>query len=264
MKRIVLASVALFLAAFAIPLLTAGRADPAPVQEEEFPQPAEPVFGEESEDDNEKALPDEEETVAILHQDEVLTLPLSEYLYGALSAEMPALYPEEALKAQAVAIRTLVEYAGKHPYHKEAILCSDPKCCLAFTPLEEYRASWGEEYEIYAALVRDAVDGTEGEIVTYQGEPIEAVFFSASPGRTRSAAEAWGTDVPYLQSVESPFDDEFPGGAHGHGVGMSQFGARQLALDGFDHREILRWYYTGVEVVGGAVPVAPPALVSIQ
>ncbi|MDR1669414.1 MAG: SpoIID/LytB domain-containing protein [Oscillospiraceae bacterium] len=260
MKRALIVSFALFLAAFAIPLLTAGQqpaagdtnpspaeqTSPAPSPPPEAPTPA----AEETPLSGNTEPPITDTVIPILHDGGIRQIPLRDYLYGALTAEMPPLYPEEALKAQAVAIRTLVCYASEHPYHGEAWLCSDPECCLAYAPLEDNRASWGDEYDTYAAIARAAVDSTDGEVIAYLGEPIEAVFFSASPGgKTRSAAEVWGAEVPYLQSVDSPFDDDFPGGAHGHGVGMSQFGARQLALDGMTYKEILLWYYTGVEVV---------------
>ncbi len=261
MKRTLIVSFALFLAAFAIPLLAAGQpeglSEPSP-SEQILPSPAEtpsPSPGEaspsplESPLTSEPELPDSGTVIPILYGDEVIKVPLRDYLYGAVVAEMPALYPEDALKAQAVAIRTLVCYASEQPYHGEAILCSDWQCCLAYAPLEDNRLSWGEEYETYAAMVRSAVDGTDGEVITYRDEPIEAVFFAASPGRTRSAAEVWGAEVPYLQSVDSSFDSEFPDGPRGHAVGMSQFGARQLALDGLSYKEILQWYYTDVEVV---------------
>lgn len=273
MKRTLIVSFALFLAAFAIPLLAAGQpsgiGDTTPSPNEQSP-PTTPDTVSPSPGEPSPLLPETpistgaeslgaDDIIPILYEGSVLNIPLRDYLYGAVTAEMPALYPEEALKAQAVAIRTLVCYASEHPYHGEALLCSDWECCLAFAPIEENRASWGDEYDTYASYVRAAVDNTDGEIITYLDEPIEAMFFSASPGgRTRSAAEVWGAEVPYLQSVDSPFDVDFPGGPHGHGVGMSQFGARQLALDGLTYREILRWYYTGVEITGeepaGLVP----------
>ena len=257
MKRTLAVSLALYLAVFLIPLLTAGQAplppegpSPSPPEETGPPSAAEeePPEPELPEPVPPPELPDGGAAVTVLAGGTARELTLREFLYGAVAAEMPALYPEEALKAQAVAIRTFALYASGRPYHEDALLCGNPDCCLAFAPLPERGELWGGQYEEFAQKVINAVDETDGVVILYENRPVEAVFFAATDGRTRSAEEVWGTDVPYLQSVESAFDEEFPNGPRGHGVGMSQFGARQLALSGLSYEEILRWYYTGVEV----------------
>ena len=260
MKRTLAVSIALYLSVFLIPLLTAGQAplpperpNPSPAEEAEPPPapfaeepPPEPEFPEPVPPPE---LPDAGAAVTVLVGDGAAReLTLREFLYGAVAAEMPALYPEEALKAQAVAIRTFALYASSHPYHEDALLCGNPECCLAFSPLAERGEVWGGQYEEFAQKIVAAVEETDGVVILYESRPVEAVFFAATDGRTRSAEEVWGAEVPYLQSVESIFDEEFPNGPKGHGVGMSQFGARQLALAGLSYEEILKWYYTGVEV----------------
>jgi stage II sporulation protein D len=247
MKRTLAVSAALYIALFLIPLLSAGQI-PSPPEEDESPPPSVSPAAEETPPPS--FVPQTAgETVTVLVDGTPLELTLREFLTGAVAAEMPALYPVEALKAQAVAIRTIAVYAKDKPYHENAMLCAVWECCLAYAPLSVREQDWGERFEEFAQKITAAVDETDGVIITYEGEPIEAVFFAATDGRTRSSAEVWGGELPYLQSVESAFDAEFPGGPRGHGVGMSQFGARQLALEGLSYAEILKWYYTGVEVM---------------
>ncbi|MCL2004243.1 MAG: SpoIID/LytB domain-containing protein [Oscillospiraceae bacterium] len=257
MKRTLAVSFALYLAVFLVPLLAGGKL-PAPVETaaETTPSPAAVPFAEKPAPSSPPVSPSPSPapppgyTITVLVEGTPEEISLRGFLLGAVAAEMPALYPEEALKAQTVAIRTFALYAQSRPYHENARLCADWECCLAFSPLEGREADWGEQYEEYARKIEAAVDETAGVVILYEGEPIEAVFFAATDGRTRSAAEVWGGEVPYLQSVGSDFDLEFANGPRGHGVGMSQFGARQLALRGLGYEEILKWYYTGVEITG--------------
>lgn len=175
-------------------------------------------------------VPDAETVVRVLDGDMTRLMPLADYLEGVVAAEMPPGFPEAALEAQAVAARSLVYYRMAHPKHSGADVCTDPGCCMAF----------GEATDVSRA----AVAATDGAILVYDGEAAMAAFFSSSDGRTRSAEEVWGAAVPYLSGVASGENME----QNGHGVGMSQYGAREMALDGADWREILAWYYPGTEV----------------
>ena len=242
---------------------------------------------------------------------EVLTLPLDKYLWRVVAAEMPASFEPEALKAQTVAARTytLSKMERTVEAHPDADVCTDITCCQAYI---------------------DPAD-TDGMAALFQGQPIQAVFFSSAAGRTVDAVEVWGNAVPYLTSVDSPEGDEVPnyhstvtvpldefkskllaqypqadlsgepagwfanlvpnsaggvetvdiggttvgGGSlrtlfglrstsftvsasadgvtfsvtgYGHGVGMSQYGANALAKEGKSYDEILKWYYTGIDV----------------
>ena len=123
---------------------------------------------------------------------------------------MPAYYPSEALKAQAVAARTytysriLAAKAGKQA-HSGADVCTDPAHCKAYTNWEERRAEWESiGRKDYCDKIVGAVDGTSGEIILYNDQPIVAVFHAASAEYTENAGDIWGVDVPYLQSVKSP------------------------------------------------------------
>ncbi len=175
-------------------------------------------------------------TVRLLTGGKVVTLPLEEYVTGTTAAEMPPWFPAEALKAQAIAVRTLAlrdllaAQAGRGK-HRNADLCADPACCMAYRPPAEADEA-----------VQRAVRDTAGIIAVYRDEPILAVFCAAVRGRTKSSAQVWGGALDYLVPAESP-ETVSPGG---HGVGMSQYGAAALAEQGFDAEAILKHYYTGV------------------
>ena len=128
---------------------------------------------------------------------------LEEYLVGVVLAEMPASFEEEALKAQAVVARTYGVRAleGKRK-HQEGDICADAICCQGYVDPNTYG---GTDEDLQK--VRQAVFQTSGEVLTYEGELIEATYFSCSGGATEDAVAVWGTEVPYLQSVESPGEE---------------------------------------------------------
>ena len=283
---------------------------------------------------------DQSTVITLCDGGEVKELKLCDYLKGVLAAEMPASFPIEALKAQAVAARTYTLYqlslydSGMEApeSHNGAQLCSDYTHCKAYRDVDAQKESlWGSDADFYYDKIKSAVDDTSGIIATYKGEPIAAVFHAASSEMTESSLSVWGTEMPYLVSVESPGGEESPkyngtveisaedfkskmlesypemdfsqtpdkwfkasqrseaggvetvavGGVrvsgvwlrqqlglnstnftyevsgdtlrfqtkgYGHGVGMSQYGAKALAEQGKTYDEIIKWYYTGVDL----------------
>ncbi|MCL1820055.1 MAG: SpoIID/LytB domain-containing protein [Oscillospiraceae bacterium] len=243
--------------------------------------------------------------VTVIVNDEMTELSLKDYLRGVMAGEVPASFPEEALKAQAVAART---YIMRNP---AATFIDDPSTCMAYS-------------DKYDPRLDAAVENTDGEVLMYDGEPILAVFFSTSSGKTENAADVWGGEYPYLVAVDSIGEDDSPGRhasitvdlsdfwaaldgvapsetpfgtvartpsggvssieisgvevkgtelralfglnstnftvaiingkvvfetvGYGHGVGMPQYGACAMALEGAGYEEILRHYYTGAEM----------------
>ncbi|MDR2939662.1 MAG: stage II sporulation protein D [Clostridiales bacterium] len=129
-------------------------------------------------------------------------MPVEAYVIGVVAAEMPALFEEEALKAQAVASRT---YAYKHKGS------SIENIGQAFITEEEMNDKWGGKFDLYYDKISKAVKDTESEIIVYDGEPIEAVFHSMSAGKTEYARNAWQEDLPYLKSVDSSLDENAQG-----------------------------------------------------
>lgn len=115
---------------------------------------------------------------------------LEQYLAGVVPQEMPSAWPEEALKAQSVAARS---YALSHRLSGRTFdLYADVRS-------QVYGGIPGEH-----ARATAAVQATAGEVLLWQGKPIDALFHSTSGGRTIAAAEAFGTAVPYLIPVDDP------------------------------------------------------------
>lgn len=252
-------------------------------------------------------------------------MDMDTYLVGVVLAEMPAFFELEALKAQSVAARTFARKAfvtgGKHG---DGSVCTDYSCCQAYRDPESYIRESGQVDDV--EKIRSAVLATSGEVLTYDGILIEAVYFSCSGGRTEDAAAVWGADYPYLRAVDSPGEEsaafftdtksftpealaetlelspcgnpeswfgvvtETPGRGvatmeigekvfsgvelrkrlglrstafsvtvekgtilfhtkgYGHRVGMSQYGADAMAVEGADYRQILSHYYPGTEL----------------
>ena len=146
--------------------------------------------------------------VDILNDDGVVErMVLETYLIGVVLAEMPANFELEALKAQAVVARTytLRAHEGKSK-HEMAAVCTDPACCQAYCSEQDYLLKGGTEENL--DRVRCAVEATTGQILTYGGELIEATYFSCSGGTTEDAVAVWGAEIPYLQSVSSPGEED--------------------------------------------------------
>ena len=254
-----------------------------------------------------------------------IEMDMDTYLVSVVLAEMPAYFEPEALKAQSVVARTYTYKAyvtgGKHG---DGSVCTRSNCCQAYIPVEEYLEKGGDPESV--EKVSRAILETSGYVLTYEGNLIEATYFSCSGGMTEDAAAVWGTDFPYLQSITSPGEenaahytdtveftpDQFQaalqvslagepavwfgpvtytegGGVNtmqiggkryqgtqlrtllglrstaftvsvkdgkiiittkgfGHRVGMSQYGAEAMALEGKDYAQILAYYYQGTQL----------------
>lgn len=156
----------------------------------------------------------EYDTINLLHTEtgEVEEIDLDEYLYGVVSAEMPADFELEALKAQAIVARTYTIYKmvnGRK--HEEADICDNSACCQAWISKENRMARWEEDVRIsnWNKIVT-AVNETQGRIITYNNEPINAFFHSNSGGMTEIPINVWGgSGYDYLQVVETSGEDEY-------------------------------------------------------
>ena len=260
-----------------------------------------------------------ENTILVKDDSSVLTLDFEDYICGVVLAEMPSEFELEALKSQAVAARTYTLYRiMKGSKHQNAVVCTDSTCCQAYQDISQNDKS--------VDRVKSAVKETEGQVLIYHGNLIEATYFSCSGGKTEDAVAVWGSAVPYLRSVDSPgeeickhFEDSAvystetflsklglsqdqgisnedisvtytAGGGvdtirilgenytgvemrsllelkstaftvdvvnntvcittrgNGHRVGMSQYGAEAMAMEGKDYTQILKHYYSGTEL----------------
>lgn len=150
-----------------------------------------------------------------LHQENrVAYMQLEDYLVGVVGAEMPAEFPLDALKAQAVAARTYVVKrisAGgvDNPIHAGADVCDDHRHGQAWLSREELKKRWGTvRYYSYYYKVKRAIDETRGQVLTYQGELIDPAYHASCGGRTENAEDVWKYQVPYLKSVACPYDSD--------------------------------------------------------
>lgn len=253
--------------------------------------------------------------VKLTINDDSYDLNLEEYVIGVVAGEMPALFENEALKAQAVASRT---YAINHLKTNESI--STTISDQVYLTEEQMKEKWQDKYEEYYNKIKKAVNDTQGLIMLYNNEPIKAYYYSMSNGYTESSLNVFNEVRDYLKIVESPFDEdnsytitisketfctnlnidctnitianivrdksnriakitinnkEFTGvevrkklnlrstdftinqinnnieittKGYGHGVGMSQYGANNMAKQGYTYEEILKYYYQNIEI----------------
>ena len=158
-------------------------------------------------------------------------LGIEEYLQGVVPAEMPSGWELEAHKAQAVAARS---YAVAN-LGKRASLGFD----LKDTP--EDQAYGGASAE--TSRTNKAVEETKGIVLTYDMKVITAYYSASAGGQSVTASDVWGGNLPYLRSVPS-FDDDVK--KNGHGVGMSQHGANNLAKQGYNAYQILQYFYKDI------------------
>lgn len=131
-------------------------------------------------------------------------LQLEDYVKGVVAAEMPVNFHEEALAAQAIAART---YALKVTDNGMKPIAADVSAQV-FVNEEERKKRWGKEFKNNEKKVDKAIQATAGAIILYEEELISAMFFSTSNGKTETAKNFSGNDVPYLQSVNSPGEDK--------------------------------------------------------
>ena len=172
----------------------------------------------------------------IINDDNALTvmndLPLELYIKGVVPSEMPPRWEFEAHKAQAIAARS---YATAN-MGKRAKYGYD----LKDTP--EDQAYGGASAE--TVQTNKAVEETEGIVLVCQGKIVPAYYSASAGGQTMSASQVWLHDLPFIKSVPS-FDDGVK--KNGHGVGMSQHGANNLAKRGYNGYQILRYFYANTK-----------------
>jgi len=256
-----------------------------------------------------------------IEKNKIEKIPLEQYLIGVLAGEMPVSYEIEALKAQAVAARTYTLRKIETNKNQEYDL-QDTTNDQVYLDQEYLKEFWKQNFEKNIQKIKQAITETSGEYLTYDGQIIQAFFFSTSSGKTENCKDVFGSDLPYLVSVSSSWDTSSPSyigkqtftleefyskleqpynenlnieiirnetnsintininginikgtdfrhklglkstnieitennreviiesKGYGHGVGMSQYGALELARQGYKYDEILKYYYQGIE-----------------
>ena len=138
---------------------------------------------------------------------QAVELPLREYLIGAVAAEMPVSWPDEALKAQAVAAHSYALYRRDHSTEENgAWFTADParrQGCLTDAVLHSY---WGTAYTANYARLSALVDAVQTQVLYYGDAPAGTSYFAISNGMTEASENVWGTALPYLVAVDSSTD----------------------------------------------------------
>lgn len=149
----------------------------------------------------------EEIRLLITETGEIEKLSVQDYLFGVVAAEMPALYHEEALKAQAVVAYTY--YLNKKGQSgSEYDITDDFTKDQAFITASAAREKWGDKADEYENKIKSAVKSVLYKKITYGGNPILAVYHAISSGNTENVSYLWSGEYPYLVSVDSSFDKE--------------------------------------------------------
>lgn len=264
--------------------------------------------------------------IKISDSGQVNEISAKDYIIGVVAAEMPALYSEEALKAQAVAAYTFALYKKQENKNEDYELTDSYQTDQSYITTQQMQEKWGEGYSEYLGKITSAVESVLGQTVKYDGKYALTVYTAISAGKTEDAKNVWGKEIPYLIPTESVgdllcpdylssvnltadqireklpsvaqidsslwfssptysdsgtvlnmtfgetvitgeqirtalslksanFDVKFENDAfvftvrgYGHLVGMSQYGANYMALQGSKYDEILKWYYKGCTV----------------
>lgn len=204
MKQIAAFSLFAVLLAFALPLLLylPGRSAPADTPQaspapDASPSPAPTAAA--------QAVLDASIALEVQTDAGTAAMSMADYLPLALAGEMPASFEPEALKAQAVALRSYALYyrANRKAVHPEADVCSSAGCCAALAEESALRSAWGAQYENYRQKLADAVAATDGQYLVWEDAPALTVFHASSAGRTEDGA-ALGMALGYLVSVDTP------------------------------------------------------------
>ncbi len=264
----------------------------------------------------------EKETINVLDSitNKISNLDLEEYIIGVVAAEMPASFQMEALKAQAVASRTYAIYKISTSNGSYDVVTDISN--QSYIDLDKMHEKWQDDFDIYYNKIKEAVNSTKNQIMTYNDQVIEAYYFAMSNGYTEDSSLVFSESRDYLQSVASlnelnlknfevikeldtsyvcnklnincpieiqniersathrvntitinnkkfkgtevrkllelrstDFDinisnDQviFTTRGYGHGVGMSQYGANELAKDGKSYLDILNYYYKNIQI----------------
>lgn len=210
MKKILLYLLSFILICFVVPAMLTRRTASTVVQENINSQIQENTTEQEKTSNYEYS---KYGTITLLHKKtgETEQVALDDYLCNVVSAEMPANYDIEALKAQAIVARTYTIYKILNKKHDNADICDDSTCCQAWISKDDRLARWEESSrEGNWQKICDCVNSTKGKIITYNNQPINAFFHSNSGGVTEVPVNVWGgTGYPYLQSVETSGEDAY-------------------------------------------------------
>ena len=147
---------------------------------------------------------------------QIETLDLNYYLLCVVASEIPFNYEYEAIKAQAIVARTYLFNKIKNNKEENADVCDNYAHCQAFTDISELERIWKnkgfsqEDIKQGGEKMKRAIVETQGEVITYNGEIIDALFHASSPEKTEDASAIWSQiDIPYLRAVDNVEDESY-------------------------------------------------------
>ena len=146
-----------------------------------------------------------EKIVKLKDGNKVIKLKLEDYIIGVVACEIPASFEPEALKAQAVASRT---YALKKMNENNTYDLENSTNNQCYNSKEDMQKKWTTNYNKYYNKIKESVEDTKGEYITYNGKIINAFYFAMSNGYTEKSSMVFKEDLPYLQTVESNWEKE--------------------------------------------------------
>ena len=269
---------------------------------------------------------------------EALSVSAQEYLMGAAACEMPPDWPEQAILAQMVASHSWALYQLEHSDQSDAAITVNSAQCSGWTTAQVLQSRWGEDFDARWEHLSQLAEEALCDLVLYDDAPAAACYHAISAGHTQASQRVWVEALPYLQGVDSAWDqyaDGFevsvqytaqqvsdalasglgiqagqsgsgPAGwvgetvwddagyvesitlcgqqvsgtqvrsalslrsacfaiawqdgqftvttrGYGHGVGLSQAGARAMAAGGSSWQEILLYYFPGTEIGSAGV-----------
>ncbi len=193
-------------------------------------------------------------TVRVLQvsSNRVLTTDITDYLIGSVASEMPASFTDEALKAQAVASYTYLKWILLNSDNASKELwdiSDDSNIHQGFLTTEQMKKRWGDKFDTYYNKIRNAVESVENEYVSYNNEPILAVFHGISSGSTANSSDVWENALPYLVSVDAPGDKLSPDLVSTNTFTYSELSSiigtiDGISVEGIDKKEWIRVHTT--------------------
>ena len=153
---------------------------------------------------------------------EIVSIPFEEYIVGVLAGEMPVNFELEALKAQAVASRSYVMRQMAYNKDKDYDVV-DTVMNQVYLDEEYLKNAWKDEYTTKINKIKTAVLETYNQYLDYNGEVVEAMFFSTSVGKTENSEDVFVSSKPYLRSVDSSWDEISPAYEVNYTFSLSEF-----------------------------------------
>ncbi len=217
-------------------------------------------------------IPAQDDQIPILNTDtgQVEQIPLEEFVLGSVASEMPITWPDEALKAQAIASRSyaLARVAlndGSDPTLQGAAFSAGPAQHLGFVKTEQMQQMWGDAYQQNYDRLKSLVDATAGQTLEYEGQTALACYHAISAGHTEASENVWSTALPYLCGVDSVLDLTSPDlTATVTMTSQEVYNALQLAFPGQQlDGDPVNWYGQPQLTTAGyidTIPVGPSQL----